>query len=355
MEKMDAGISLTDYLRKKLSHRKAFLWGTGTCSVKGEMLLEYLNITKWNYIDKEEIKQKNGYKNRKVFSLQEALETEGSYIFIAVLHSDSLANELKDNGLHELDDFISVVKCEAYDSFLKSFGGASYSDFIHKLDIRNFGEPGYGFFVCCEGYSQKESILVYSFGIGENISFSQDLADKYGQAEIYAFDPTPKAIKFMNDYDKKKFSYFRFFEFGLSDVDGVQKFFLPKNRNYVSGSVKCNSSVNENDYINVQMYTLRKILELLGHNHIDLLKMDIEGSEFVVLPQLLKDRISIGQICVELHDRLIENGEKERKVLLELLQENGYILIYMSETGEELTFIKKEKVNISPIIKGKYD
>lgn len=353
MDRMDAGICLTDYLSKKLSRRKAFVWGTGKCSVKGEMLLEYLNVTEWNYIDKEEIKQKNGYKNKKVFSLQEALETEGSYICIAVLHSDSLANELKSNGLHELDDFISVVKCEAYESFLKSFGGASYFNLIHNLDIRNFGEPGYGFSVCCAGYSQKESILMYSFGIGENISFSQDLANKYDQVEIYAFDPTPRAIKFMNDYDKKKISRFKFFEFGLSDVDGVQKFFLPKNRNYVSGSAKCNSTVNENDYINVQMYTLKKILELLGHNHIDLLKMDIEGSEFTVLPQLLKDCISIEQICVELHDRLIENGDKERKVLLELLQESGYVLIYMSETGEELTFIKEEKVNISSAIKEK--
>ena len=231
-----------------------------------------------------------------------------------------------------------------YDYFFRSFGGASYSKFIHKIHLENFGESGYGFSVCSEGYSKRDSILVYSFGIGENISFSQELSNKYNQAEIYAFDPTPKAIKFVEEYDKKKLVHFKFYEFGLAEIDGMQKFYLPKDKNYVSGSARCNYSVDENHFIEVQMYTLKKILELLEHNHIDLLKMDIEGSEFAVIPEVLKSQIPIEQICVELHDRLIENGDKERKMLLDLLYKNDYALICMSESGEELTFMRKEKL-----------
>lgn len=344
MKKSVADISLVQYLSKKLLNRKVFIWGTGKYSPKGESLLERLNITEWDYIDKAEMKQKSGYKNRKVYSIHEALQVKGCYICIAVLYSDSLAKELEENGLKELDDFVSVTRWELYDYFFRSFGGISYSKFSPKIHIRNFGEPGYAFSVCCEGYSKRNSILVYSFGIGENISFSQELSNEYSQAEIHAFDPTPKAIKFMKEYDKKKFPHFQFYEFGLADVDGMQKFYLPKDKNCVSGSARYNYSVNENDYIQVPMYTLKRILDMLGHNHIDLLKMDIEGSEFTVLPQILKSRISIEQICVELHDRLMEDGAKERERLLELLYRNGYALICMSETEEELTFVRKDKL-----------
>lgn len=344
MGQSDFGISLIQYLSKKLVNRRVFIWGTGKSCTKGEALLERLNITEWDYIDRSEMKQKSGYKNRKVYSIQEALQIEDCFICIAVLYSDSLAKELGDNGRKELDDFVSVTKWELYDYFLRSFGGVSYSEFIRKMHIRNFGEPAYGFSVCCNGYSKRNSILVYSFGIGENISFSQELSNKYSQAEIYAFDPTPKAITFMKEYDKQKLPHFMFYEFGLGDMDGLQKFYLPKDKDCVSGSAQCNYSVNENDYIQVPMYTLKKILDLLGHTHIDLLKMDIEGSEFTVLPQVLKSQIPIEQICVELHDRLMEDGAEKRRMLLELLYKNDYTLIYMSETGEELTFMRKDKL-----------
>ena len=341
------GISLRHYLNIVRAKRRLFIWGTGKYSIKGEALLESLNITEWDYIDSAEVKQKNGHKGKRVYSIEEALLTKDCFICIAVLSSDLMVKELKDKGLRELDDFISIFKWEMYDSFLRSIGGASYTDFINMLDVRYLGEIGYGFPVCCKVYNRMDSIVAYSFGVGENISFDQELANIYGRAEIYAFDPTPRAIEFMKEYDKSNLSYFRFYAFGLSDNDGIQKFYLPKNKDYVSGSAVYNYSVDWNDYIEVKMYTLKKIMELLGHNHIDLLKLDIEGSEFAVLPQLLKDQIAIDQICVELHDRLIENGEEKRKELLALLRTNGYILVGISQTGEELTFIKEENIGIN--------
>ena len=86
MKKSVADISLVQYLSKKLLNRKVFIWGTGKYSPKGESLLERLNITEWDYIDKAEMKQKSGYKNRKVYSIHEALQVKGCYICIAVLY-----------------------------------------------------------------------------------------------------------------------------------------------------------------------------------------------------------------------------------------------------------------------------
>ena len=40
-----------------------------------------------------------------------------------------------------------------------------------------------------------------------------------------------------------------------------------------------------------------------GLNHIDVIRMDIEGAEYEVLENILNNRISVDQILSEFHDR----------------------------------------------------
>lgn len=53
------------------------------------------------------------------------------------------------------------------------------------------------------------------------------------------------------------------------------------------------------------MYTLPELMEINGHNFIDVLKVDIEGSEFSLLTDLLKvyegRPLPIGQMQIEIH------------------------------------------------------
>jgi len=54
-------------------------------------------------------------------------------------------------------------------------------------------------------------------------------------------------------------------------------------------------------------YTLTTLMEMNGHDFIDILKIDIEGSEFTVLTQLVefyRDRpLPFGQLQLEVHPR----------------------------------------------------
>lgn len=206
----------------------------------------------------------------------------------------------------------------------------------------NFGNEEYGFFIYCDGWKAKEKIIVYSFGIGEDLSFSAQLAEKYKNVEIYAFDPTPKAVAFVEKYEKNIFTKFEFFPIGLSDKDFITNFYLPKNPQYVSGSEISNPNVDSDNVIKVQMHTLKYIMDMLGHKSIDLLKLDIEGSEFAAIPQILKTlpQGSIEEICVEVHNRFYSDGEERLKHTLDLLRKSGYSLAYISRTKEELTFIR---------------
>ncbi|TDL19845.1 hypothetical protein BD410DRAFT_398401 [Rickenella mellea] len=55
------------------------------------------------------------------------------------------------------------------------------------------------------------------------------------------------------------------------------------------------------------MYTLASLMQLNGHTHIDVLKIDIEGREFETLSSLLRtyvdadQQLSFGQLQLETH------------------------------------------------------
>ncbi len=49
-------------------------------------------------------------------------------------------------------------------------------------------------------------------------------------------------------------------------------------------------------------------MKKLGHKQIDLLKMDIEGSEFMALPDILNSKIIFDQLCIETHPRIFPDS-----------------------------------------------
>lgn len=54
-----------------------------------------------------------------------------------------------------------------------------------------------------------------------------------------------------------------------------------------------------------RFYTLRRLMEMNGHDHIDILKVDVEGAEFEVLDQIIDDfgpgKLPFDQMQLELH------------------------------------------------------
>ena len=68
--------------------------------------------------------------------------------------------------------------------------------------------------------------------------------------------------------------------------------------------------------------------EIHNHDHIDLLKIDIEGAENVVLDQMLDDEIYPKYLCVEF-DLLLKRKDKDNSTLgvINRLRENGYKIV----------------------------
>jgi len=182
----------------------------------------------------------------------------------------------------------------------------------------------------------NENSIVYSFGIGKDITFDKRIMKKHG-CKVFAFDPTPKSIEYVDD--SKPSSLFNFFRYGIGTTTKIEKFYLPKNKHGVSGSMEINESLDENCFVEVPMRTIKDITSEFGHSKIDVLKMDIEGSEYVVLESILKSGINIGQILVEFHDRLVNSGEYRSKNIVNLLSEKGFNIFGISASYEEVSFI----------------
>ena len=118
-------------------------------------------------------------------------------------------------------------------------------------------------------------------------------------------------------------------------------FYLPKNSNNVSGSFIDQKNVNKDEKINVRMKSLSDICYELGHKKIDVLKMDIEGAEYIVIESILNSKIKICQILVEFHDRFFPDGKERTKKTISLLKSNGYSVFGVSNSLEEISFIHK--------------
>lgn len=181
--------------------------------------------------------------------------------------------------------------------------------------------------------------IVYSFGIGEDASFDVALIDRFGM-DVHAFDPTPKSIVWVKEQNFS--SQLRLYEYGLAAFDGNVSFMPPENPNHVSHTI-LDRPETKNQSISVPVKRLKTIMRELGHDHIDLLKMDIEGAEYDVIDELAVSGIRPHQLLVEFHHRFPNVGVRKSREAIHALKSMGYRLFSVSATGEEFSFILMPK------------
>jgi FkbM family methyltransferase len=188
--------------------------------------------------------------------------------------------------------------------------------------------------------NQEKPIIVYSCGIGLDISFDYAIMNKHN-AEIFAFDPTPKSIEWIKKQEIP--SNFHFFPYDISSKSGTEKMYLPSRDDQVSGSIFYRNKFVRENSINTEMRSLEDIARENNHSFIDILKMDIEGSEFQVIETLDFSKLIFGQILIEFHQRFFPDGKNFFKKAIKILQDNGYVCFAISYSEYEYSFINKRK------------
>ncbi|KAL0777360.1 hypothetical protein CaCOL14_006877 [Colletotrichum acutatum] len=132
--------------------------------------------------------------------------------------------------------------------------------------------------------ASERPIRIYSFGIGDDSSFEAEMLSRSSAAEMYGFDDT------VDGWGK-----------GLEAYPNRTHFFK--------------TAVAEYDYYDevekTEFLSINSIMKKLGHDYVDLIKMDIEGDEFPTLESFLGDyakggelegkEVPVGQMVIEIH------------------------------------------------------
>lgn len=203
------------------------------------------------------------------------------------------------------------------------------------------------------GWYAPESLLgpdsvCYCAGAGEDITFDVGVAVRFGCA-VHIVDPTPRAKAHfeglrqavaagrhmrVNDFDEfytlspEQLKLLHFHDCGLWSSDGVQRFHAPKNPEHVSHSIM---NLQQTDAcFEARCCTLDGLMASLGHDRIDMLKIDIEGAEHEVIAAMLKAGVTPTFLNVEFDEgyHQLDSGWLDRIArTVEKLRQAGYIAV----------------------------
>ena len=199
--------------------------------------------------------------------------------------------------------------------------------------------------------------ICYLAGAGEDISFDLGLAKQVG-CTVHIFDPTPRSKKHYEDVvtaagngsvmrinnnkkelyelDKQAVKLLRFHELGVWKQKEVLKFFAPQDETHISHSIS--NLQHTSRYFEANVDRLSNLMQQNGHDHLNLLKIDIEGAEFEVIDSIIEDNLKINIFCVEFHQK-DQKDFSEIQASINKLESNGYFVIARKDL--DFTFLNK--------------
>jgi FkbM family methyltransferase len=203
-----------------------------------------------------------------------------------------------------------------------------------RRNLQRFGSDYGGYYLDPSLLSSRS--VVYSLGVGEDISFDLSLVAEAG-AEIHAFDPTPRVASWLAAQSLPP--QFHFYPTGIAGHDGHEKFYLPPQAQWISHSLLPARQYSAAS-VTLPVMRLSTAMRVLGHRSIDVLKMDIEGAEYTVIEEIVREQIPVEQLLVEFHHRLSSVGVRKTRNALAALEGHGMKISYVCPRKEAFTLVR---------------
>jgi len=191
-----------------------------------------------------------------------------------------------------------VTKTQQVFSFSRWWSGDYVTDWLVMVPDRNAclqpervgAATDGGWWTCIDPLPQKDC-LVYSYGISdgkEAMSFDQAMIKK--GCQVHGFDPSSAGMKSKIAYTSIGGLYH---DFGLGGKDFV----------YAPGTVQFKypgmDMLRDTNSAVWDLRTVETAMRTLNHQHLSVLKIDGEGSEWAALPSIINS--SWKQLLIEIH------------------------------------------------------
>ena len=140
--------------------------------------------------------------------------------------------------------------------------------------------------------------------IGANIGDVTDVITKKYNPNIYCYEPNIICYNHMLKRFKKN-SKVKIFNVAVSNFTGKAfLYFHEKAKNIAEFNQRSSlkrekDGLDINKKVKVDCINIKEILD--KHNEIDLIKIDVEGSEYEIMPEIIKNRNKIKMVLCETH------------------------------------------------------
>ena len=141
--------------------------------------------------------------------------------------------------------------------------------------------------------------------------------------------------------DTETLQRLNYIDVGLWKEDTMQKFYVPGNSSIISHSILNIHKTDE--YFLAEVVKPATLMNKLNHNHIDYLKLDIEGAEYGVIESIIEENLDISLIAVEfdeVHHPIDKKSIERIEDSIRKLKDFGYLVIDI-DSNYNISFMKK--------------
>jgi FkbM family methyltransferase len=182
--------------------------------------------------------------------------------------------------------------------------------------------------------------LCYSVGAGDDVSFDLALIERY-DVRVRSFDPIEGYVESARAQaagDPRHSAH----RAAIALADGPIR--MQTTHDSRSRSVSAAGLYDSKDFIELPGRTLESLMSELGDPQIDLLKLDIEGAEYDLLPRLDLRSLGVKVFAVQLHHT---GSVMQARRLIAGMHDAGFETI-ACRPAVKLTFARREMLHGSP-------